>query len=590
MDIENARNALLEIAGRHGVDIEVPQYGDYVVNVALLGEFSSGKTSLINALLGKKVFPVFSRPTNAVITEIYRSQDGENHFYVQKSEDGKILKREIEPSELAKEISTSERGKKVLAYVASDAIPSNMAIIDTPGVTSLEKLHLETLINYLPNVDVALVVIDSSYGGPTETLVNFLNILPNELLSKVYIILSKIDLLPKGKIENVRSALIEILGDKIPADRIMECSAKWAMEGIERQDEDLINMSGIYGIKKLLTTEIPNYKEEIYRAKMVKELKERAEILKSSLEHKLNALEWNDEELNDQITETMREIKQLQKKLGEFKKRVENIKERTLDEISECIDRHIEIILSIPMQSQSFTEEISQVIANMLDEIQTIMESGVRYLNETTVPGFDGTLEEYIKSVVNKYTESLRNILNLIANIGTFLLTVWIVPGATPGAVDTWEGVAGVLVTLLDRVSPSEKHGPLKTVFHPKKTREETRKRTIRRQKTIKQLAAILREINPIDLGKRFAGRTLLKNHLENKVKPEILLKIESIWDKLEESMEASIREQYLVPISEKREVLQNLMNKRQEKIKSVDAMRNEILEDIRTLEFIIAD
>ena len=45
------------------------------INVAFLGEFSSGKTTLINALLGTEFLPMFETPTTAVITEIYKGEE-----------------------------------------------------------------------------------------------------------------------------------------------------------------------------------------------------------------------------------------------------------------------------------------------------------------------------------------------------------------------------------------------------------------------------------------------------------------------------------------------------------------------------------
>ena len=42
--------------------------------VAFLGEFSSGKTSLVNALIKKSFLPMFDKPTTAIITEIEKRQ------------------------------------------------------------------------------------------------------------------------------------------------------------------------------------------------------------------------------------------------------------------------------------------------------------------------------------------------------------------------------------------------------------------------------------------------------------------------------------------------------------------------------------
>src|SRR5947209_2860068 len=43
--------------------------------VLVMGEFKRGKSTLINALLGKKVLPAFATPTTAIINEIKLGQE-----------------------------------------------------------------------------------------------------------------------------------------------------------------------------------------------------------------------------------------------------------------------------------------------------------------------------------------------------------------------------------------------------------------------------------------------------------------------------------------------------------------------------------
>lgn len=61
MNITKAKEQLLSISERHELldvkkRISDIKSEDIQVNVAFLGEFKSGKTTIVNALLGKKIF------------------------------------------------------------------------------------------------------------------------------------------------------------------------------------------------------------------------------------------------------------------------------------------------------------------------------------------------------------------------------------------------------------------------------------------------------------------------------------------------------------------------------------------------------
>lgn len=198
MNITKAKEQLLSISERHELldvkkRISDIKSEDIQVNVAFLGEFKSGKTTIVNALLGKKILPMFATPTTAVITEI--SKGTEDKFYViKKDTDENELKQEISIGQLADAVTNVDINKKVLVQLKDIAfLDEKLLIIDTPGVSSIEKSHDDVTFGYLPMVDVAFFVMNINIGSPTKSLLDFLKQYPKETLSKFYFILNHTD-------------------------------------------------------------------------------------------------------------------------------------------------------------------------------------------------------------------------------------------------------------------------------------------------------------------------------------------------------------------------------------------------------------
>ena len=62
---------------------------EIALRIGFLGEFSSGKSSLINAILGKKILPTMDQPTSKRVVEIEGS-NVDNVQYYKRTDDGDL--------------------------------------------------------------------------------------------------------------------------------------------------------------------------------------------------------------------------------------------------------------------------------------------------------------------------------------------------------------------------------------------------------------------------------------------------------------------------------------------------------------------
>lgn len=129
--------------------------GNAELIVPLVGEFSAGKTTLINALTTSKALECASKPTTATIYTIHFASD--KSMAIVHNPDGTT--REV--SEIAQLKNDVLKDAVVVdVYDTSHSVPESIVIVDTPGLSSQDIKHRQTLVNFLPNADAVILVSD----------------------------------------------------------------------------------------------------------------------------------------------------------------------------------------------------------------------------------------------------------------------------------------------------------------------------------------------------------------------------------------------------------------------------------------------
>lgn len=189
------RDGLVEF--RQRIDMLASRLEDDGFEVALFGRVSSGKSSLLNALLGMTVLPVGINPITAVPTKLRYGKklkagvsygDGRNAV-VTVEELSNLISEQGNPGNLQNIV-------RAIVEIPSPRLKQGILLVDTPGLGSLAKRGAADTLAYLPSCDLALLLIDAA-ATLNEEDIGTLRLL-YEAGIPALVLLSKADLLAEG--------------------------------------------------------------------------------------------------------------------------------------------------------------------------------------------------------------------------------------------------------------------------------------------------------------------------------------------------------------------------------------------------------
>lgn len=215
-------------------------------NLVVFGEFKRGKTTFINALIGRDLLPSAVVPLTSVVTILHHGPElgAEVHF-----DDGRV---EHVPVEHLEDYVT-ERGnpenargvKMVRVAVPSPLLSNGMQLVDTPGVGSVYDHNTQAARDFLPHVDGAILLVASDppiSRGECEFLMEM-----QPHVARLFVVQNKVDQLRPPEVAESLEFTHGILCELLDRSAIMvfPLSAREALEAQLAHDEERLRKSGL---------------------------------------------------------------------------------------------------------------------------------------------------------------------------------------------------------------------------------------------------------------------------------------------------------------------------------------------------------
>ena len=386
------QNKLIELANNHQLTDIVEQIRtlDTKLNlkIGFLGEFSSGKSTLINALLQKKILPSMDKPTTKSVIELIAKDNLETLEFYQVKEKRKKKISAIQFSEIALKKSDS----KAIVYVPSnDFFQDGYMMIDTPGISSLDESDTDITYGYLPFLDCAVICNHIQKGSLTQSIINFLlkdeirpiinNILfvitnahskapksQEKIKEEIVNQLSGLNLKYELNLENIQSKVI-----LISALEVMNEERGFSLDEIKKSfSEDFMN-------KKILLQEQRKAKE---MNKIKNRLLELLLLKKESSYLNISELKEKEDYINQKVLileqEKSKKIESLEGIDKKFQERIFNTLHKYLPQIVTLKNQESTTVLIHELEV-NISKDISKIISSHFREFSTVYENHIEF-------------------------------------------------------------------------------------------------------------------------------------------------------------------------------------------------------------------
>lgn len=241
------------------------------IRIAIIGITSSGKSTLVNSILGEKILPVAIRPSSSIIITCSKGVKRQAIIYF-RDRDPEILNEDnLNCDNIAKyadEIKNPNNKLKVTQIditTLSFSLGENIEIVDSPGLDACdleihEKLTLEIL---LPTIDICIFLTTVKANSDKVNMEKIKIV--NDKNKQIILVQNMIDSVEEkigkdGIVEEDRNTILmkhkkraeNLINKAINRNdiEIVQISALSALKGIVEKNLDLYNISNFNGFMK----------------------------------------------------------------------------------------------------------------------------------------------------------------------------------------------------------------------------------------------------------------------------------------------------------------------------------------------------
>ncbi|MEM7578673.1 MAG: dynamin family protein [Cyanobacteria bacterium P01_A01_bin.80] len=402
--------------------------------LAVVGEFNVGKSTLINALLRRKILSEGRQPTTAAITTLrfgeaerfrvtylpeYQAehptilQDSTNLFH-------DIAKYTSDPAQSdglgigilqGKEVSLAQKIKEVEVWCNADILRDreiDIEIIDTPGLGSVFAAHKTVTYSLIPEVDATLFLF--SHDGIDEEDIAFIKFL-REYVNQMLFVMTKVDYArDQTELEDSLRFNLETINksvEKINVQQIYPVSADYALS--EQYEESgfpefkqvlesfLIKSSGITRLQIPLQVADSNW-----------------EILQAGVKHDI-------ELTNKSLKNVQDEREELEQQKQHINQRKQDLMRYIHDTIKDMLADAMHGIDLLNTQIQIVVEtQIDTLNLKDLLKVDKQVPCIIKEVIDEWIAGKEERFQTKAQSLFERIEEDLRVIIETIQNTSTY--------------------------------------------------------------------------------------------------------------------------------------------------------------------------
>lgn len=378
---------------------------DSYVKVPFVGDFSAGKSSLINSYMGVNLLPTDVAPQTAVSYELYYSKNEKLDVYHNGSLKlstslGEIANLDVVPGDIVKVFIDNDPVRKLNE--------ANIVIVDMPGIDSGIEAHNNAIMNYIAEGTHFIIVMECTTGSFRNSSISFIQEIKKYGLS-LSVLLSKADKLPEQELNNNKS-FIEAQAKSIIGENVTVGVTSAAENLHSDLDKVLSSINADEYIDKKYKSRVQAYIENI-----ISELRLQMKLLLSDTDN----LSKQIEQIKAEKDAAMVSLEEKSKEAQDVSMSADDILNDVRDALLSKADYLANIIFSSKNDQKILTDEIMHIIRPVL------IESFKREIGEyqetigTSIVNFSVKVDAIINDSDNVLYQGAQEIYNKVFDTAT---------------------------------------------------------------------------------------------------------------------------------------------------------------------------